>query len=312
MTDGDALYRAILDQPDDDAPRLIWADWLDEHGDPDRAAFVRLQCEWAALDPGDPRQDDLWEQWTRRLNKNRRRWGAGLGSEARNFGFWRGLPDWFDVTTDGLVEQVTELRRRVPAQCLNLALAGFREELRSWRGLEGVRGLQVKEGFADPFYPQSSARGWVWLIQSPRLERLRMLEVELDISSAGVLAALTGTDWPHLRELSLRVHNSDPDQPPAVWADLPEASWFRGLKSLDLWDCQLSDIGLIQLLDGGRRALTRLNVGMNHLTGTGVRALAACPDLPDVRSIELDGNPVGEAVGELLRSRHLPGLACLA
>ena len=36
-----ALLRAIRDDPDDDLPRLAFADWLDEHDEPDRAAFVR-------------------------------------------------------------------------------------------------------------------------------------------------------------------------------------------------------------------------------------------------------------------------------
>ena len=51
---------------------------------------------------------------------------------------------------------------------------------------------------------------------------------------------------------------------------------------------------------------------MNHLTATGVRALAAGPGLADLRSVELNGNPVGEWVGELLRSRHLPALASVS
>jgi uncharacterized protein (TIGR02996 family) len=36
-----ALVRAVHLAPDDDAPRLILADWYDEHGDPDRAALIR-------------------------------------------------------------------------------------------------------------------------------------------------------------------------------------------------------------------------------------------------------------------------------
>jgi uncharacterized protein (TIGR02996 family) len=42
LTDtGPALVRAIHLAPDDDAPRLVLADWYDEHADPDRAALVR-------------------------------------------------------------------------------------------------------------------------------------------------------------------------------------------------------------------------------------------------------------------------------
>jgi uncharacterized protein (TIGR02996 family) len=43
----DALLRAIADRPDDDLPRLVYADWLDEHGQPDRAEFIRVQCRLA-------------------------------------------------------------------------------------------------------------------------------------------------------------------------------------------------------------------------------------------------------------------------
>src|SRR5947207_2720423 len=35
---------AIAARSDDDLPRLIFADWLDERGDADRAEFIRLQC----------------------------------------------------------------------------------------------------------------------------------------------------------------------------------------------------------------------------------------------------------------------------
>jgi uncharacterized protein (TIGR02996 family) len=47
MTDAPALLAAIRAAPDDDAPRLVYADWLDEHGQPERAEFIRVQCELA-------------------------------------------------------------------------------------------------------------------------------------------------------------------------------------------------------------------------------------------------------------------------
>jgi uncharacterized protein (TIGR02996 family) len=45
--DREALMAAILATPDDDTPRLVFADWLDEHGDPARAEFIRVQCRLA-------------------------------------------------------------------------------------------------------------------------------------------------------------------------------------------------------------------------------------------------------------------------
>src|SRR5262245_10829405 len=44
------LLRACKDDPADDQPRLVLADWLEEHGQAGRAEFVRVQCRWAGLD----------------------------------------------------------------------------------------------------------------------------------------------------------------------------------------------------------------------------------------------------------------------
>ena len=41
MSDNEAFVRAIAEHPDDDAPRLVYADWLEEHGQPERAEFIR-------------------------------------------------------------------------------------------------------------------------------------------------------------------------------------------------------------------------------------------------------------------------------
>jgi uncharacterized protein (TIGR02996 family) len=46
MGDDEAFIRAIVDAPGDDAPRLVYADWLDERGDP-RAAYLRAEVVWA-------------------------------------------------------------------------------------------------------------------------------------------------------------------------------------------------------------------------------------------------------------------------
>lgn len=48
MTDDhSAFLRHIIAEPEDDLPRLIFADWLDEHGEAARAEFIRVQCELA-------------------------------------------------------------------------------------------------------------------------------------------------------------------------------------------------------------------------------------------------------------------------
>jgi uncharacterized protein (TIGR02996 family) len=45
--DDEPFLRAICANPADDAPRLVFADWLDEHGETDRARFIRLHIDLA-------------------------------------------------------------------------------------------------------------------------------------------------------------------------------------------------------------------------------------------------------------------------
>src|SRR5215207_10420738 len=47
MSDEDALLAAIIANPDEDTVRLVYADWLDENGDSERAEFIRLQVAQA-------------------------------------------------------------------------------------------------------------------------------------------------------------------------------------------------------------------------------------------------------------------------
>src|SRR5262249_46319231 len=47
--DSIALLRALLETPEDDALRLVYADWLQENGQAERAEFIRVQCELARL-----------------------------------------------------------------------------------------------------------------------------------------------------------------------------------------------------------------------------------------------------------------------
>jgi uncharacterized protein (TIGR02996 family) len=84
MPDDDAFLRAIGAAPADDAPRLVYADWLDEHGQPERAEFIRVQCELARPGGERMRRTELrlrerellaehGEDWTRPFRKCRAR-----------------------------------------------------------------------------------------------------------------------------------------------------------------------------------------------------------------------------------------------
>ena len=39
----EALLAGVRESPEEDGPRLVLADWLEDHGEADRAEFIRLQ-----------------------------------------------------------------------------------------------------------------------------------------------------------------------------------------------------------------------------------------------------------------------------
>jgi uncharacterized protein (TIGR02996 family) len=61
-----ALVRLVQEQPDEDAPRLVYADWLEEMGQRERAEYVRLQVQLGRLGE---RDDDALSDAGRRLRQ---------------------------------------------------------------------------------------------------------------------------------------------------------------------------------------------------------------------------------------------------
>lgn len=62
LPEWELLLKAVAASPDDDLPRLVAADWLDEHGEPERAEFIRVQIERAKADTPELawREQALW------------------------------------------------------------------------------------------------------------------------------------------------------------------------------------------------------------------------------------------------------------
>jgi uncharacterized protein (TIGR02996 family) len=84
MSDGDALLAAILAEPDEDTPRLAFADWLDEVGgeaERVRAEFIRVQIELTRVPVGDPRPVELVSREKRLLTAHRETWLAPFQAE---------------------------------------------------------------------------------------------------------------------------------------------------------------------------------------------------------------------------------------
>jgi uncharacterized protein (TIGR02996 family) len=106
----EAFLAAILAAPDDDAPRLIYADWLDEHGDADRADFIRLQCHLAHLPAGDPGRDGLEAAERRLLAAHGRAWGGPFRGLATEWEFCRGFIESVVIPSDVLGQAQAALK----------------------------------------------------------------------------------------------------------------------------------------------------------------------------------------------------------
>jgi uncharacterized protein (TIGR02996 family) len=62
LEEREAFLRAIFDAPDDDTPRLVYADWLEEHGFASHAGLIRVQCELARREPGDRPSPETYQR----------------------------------------------------------------------------------------------------------------------------------------------------------------------------------------------------------------------------------------------------------
>ena len=72
---GHPLYQAVIDAPDNDEPRLVCADWLEERGDL-RAEFIRLQIRLAGIDNDHPEWPRLKRQEQQLLSRYLRVWNG--------------------------------------------------------------------------------------------------------------------------------------------------------------------------------------------------------------------------------------------
>jgi uncharacterized protein (TIGR02996 family) len=110
----EALLRAIIDQPDDDLPRLAYADWLEDNGECEGAEFIRVQIRaWEDWPGGD------WNDLCARANV--------LLTRSR-FQEWFGAPPGFLVNVRSAVK--VELYDEAAERTIQLGLRrGFVERI---------------------------------------------------------------------------------------------------------------------------------------------------------------------------------------
>ena len=163
MTDGQALLRAIIDHPDDDTLRLIYADWLDENDQPDRAAFIRLQIEAARAEPYSPQARSASLSASRLLNRHRGPWTKHLTIRLIDYEFSRGFIERISIDAARFPKVAEALFKTEPIHTIRIVRFATTSGRVSLLPLFDVPQLRQLHGprVADPYpYRPTNARPW--------------------------------------------------------------------------------------------------------------------------------------------------------
>jgi uncharacterized protein (TIGR02996 family) len=342
-----AFLDAIKDEPEDDTPRLVLADWLEEHGDEADAArgrFLRLGCEWRKLSQYDPRLATIIDEMKRLRAPHERAWLGPLADLAEVSAYNVRVY----LCNDGLVR----LHGRPLGLCARYCPPVVQTEAYAWVDeisvesgglgpmtkffasplLDRLHGLRIKAGYAPLREAGAKAlaeidrlaslthlslsgnfigpAGLIALARAPALKNLRHLDLSHNQLQRGGVAVLAKSPLRRLRSLDLSRQNRFEDG----LGRLGEAEWLAGLRSLSAAQTWTTDAGLTALLASpGVGNLEKLDLGMNKLTDAAVEAIASCPHLGQLSELSLGGdwstpgNAVGRRGVEALASSPLLG-----
>lgn len=275
FTDEHPFLDAIFARYADDGPRLVYADFLEGTGDPERAELVRVQVALARLPAGHPRRPELVNREADLRDANSARWTEALAGLVTAVEFRRGVPDSVTVNAGVFLERSDELFLKARVRRLRLLDAGsVMEKVAAAPRLAAVRELDLCGN-------DLGNTGVEHLIRSPHLGALANLDLGfngLDDRAARALARS-----PALVNLtSLALNDNDQIACEGV-AELAASPFFAGLLGLD--------------------------ISGNAVGAAGVRALSTTDRLPKLRSLRLKGNPIGdEGAAALARSPLLARL----
>jgi uncharacterized protein (TIGR02996 family) len=302
------FLRAILEAPEDTTCRLVYADWLEEHNQPERAEFIRIECEMAAIhdEPGfgpntweSPR---FWELEKRReelYNRHAARWfGLVHRMFGKNMDTRRGFPWHVSMSARRFITHGEDIFQAAPTieDVMILRLGRNMPELARCPALRHVRRLEF---FETPFRTPEA----VQFAGSPHLANLRALDLgftDTQVGPAGATALARARTLTGLEDLNLFNH--------AVYDEGAEVL-FRSrrlatLTALNLGNNGLTDETALALYEVSALKLRCLELMSNHLTGRGVGALADAAHLAGLERLSLHNNPIGSSGGWRLVQAH--------
>lgn len=137
--DDEAFLEAIRASPQDDRVRLVYADWLEEHGDADRAEFIRTQIALDRLPWWDARVFCAHLRWQQIIERDPERWDDDLPAWARKVhdtaryqSYRRGMPSILRCDLSDWLSHGQELLERYPIESIDFGWQEFRDRLCDW------------------------------------------------------------------------------------------------------------------------------------------------------------------------------------
>jgi uncharacterized protein (TIGR02996 family) len=312
MSDEAALLAAIVAHADEDTPRLAFADWLDENGDPDRAEFIRSQCRFAAASATQPDYPEVYHGYF--LGRSRAWWwvranpipippwarasdDVAPATAAHRRGFlyrlqtaWDGPPDAMEV--DGLCDGLAELVATTTVRALDLPdlTAAQLARVLAAPGAEKLTGLTVGPTWGDG---DELARV---LGAAKSVRGLTELTLHFAVTGAGA-RALARAPFDRLETFDM----PGLDCSAAALTALTATRWFRRLKTVCAQrtgrSAQPALLGALARLP----KLDRLILRLDHADGLG--ALATADGFPALGYLSLLGSIAHRAAGALARGR---------
>jgi uncharacterized protein (TIGR02996 family) len=222
-----ALLRAVLDDPEDDGIRLIYADWLEEHGRAERAEFIRAQVEDARLPRAEAvRRRTLRDRQAALVADHAAAWTADMPSLVQDYVFRRGFVGQVRMScpADALVflEQFQALLALHPVSCLGLT--------------SGVIDVNDVDGcYTELPLPTLRAFG-----AAPCASRLRALDISMEaVHDEGAFAVAAAPHFSNLERLNMyAVGVTD-----AGARALAESRHLTRLRGIDLFCNSISPAG---------------------------------------------------------------------
>lgn len=199
---------AICTDPEDDTTRLVYADWLEENGEPERAEFIRVQIERARLraDGCDSADLALRDHELRHAHGDRWRQELPRLSGVNWHRFWRGFVSGADVIEWRFFPKGADaLFAAAPVEFLHLSglyAGSSADEFARSAYLTRLRGLILSRCYFG-------GDGGQWFWSTPAFAGLEWIELRAIFSSLAEWQVRPIIDSPALRRLKeLRIRGA--------------------------------------------------------------------------------------------------------